>query len=80
MKKKIKDCTFEDIRKYILKHNQIAFPEDSHQHNNDKFKIQIMAYNGRSLECICGLPTNDGRSIILQGDSDIVLEQELEVE
>ena len=80
MKKKIRDCTFEDIRKYVLQQNQKAFPKDDFQHNKDKFNIKIMMYNASSLECICGLPTNDARSTILQGDSDIVLEQEIEVE
>ena len=66
---KIKDLTFGELQEYV----KINCP-----YSNGKMRIDILGYNCSSLECVCGLPTNDSRNIILQGDSDKVLEQELE--
>lgn len=70
-KKKIRDVTFGELEEYVKKNCR---------YSNGRFNVQILGYNASSLECICGLPTNDARSIILQGDSDKVLEEEIEVE
>lgn len=71
IKKKIRDLTFGELEEYVKKNCK---------YSNGRFNIKILGYNASSLEAICGLPTNDGRSIILQGDSDEVLDQEIEVE
>lgn len=68
MKIKIKDLTFGELQEYVK--NDCIF-------SNGKMKIEIVGKNANSWECICGLPTNDSRSIILQGESDKILEQKI---